>query len=85
MKDNIYVDYILKLTNEELENLSTEIQKVLKSRKETKKKEAWRKLAAALEEYLTEFRDIEYAYEGEEICISAGNNYNQIGIINGWD
>lgn len=84
MKD-IYVDYILKLTNEELENLSTEIQKVLNSRKETKKKEAWRKLAAALEEYLTEFGDIEYAYEGEEICISAGNNYNQIGIINGWD
>lgn len=84
MKD-IYVEYILKLTNEELENLSTEIQKVLNSRKETRKKEAWRKLAEALEEYLTEFGDIEYAYEGEEICISAGNNYNQIGIINGQD
>lgn len=84
MKD-IYVDYILKLTNEELENLSTEIQKILEDRKETKKKEAWSKLAEALEEYLTEFGDIEYAYNGEEICICAGNRYHQIGVINGWD
>ena len=83
MKD-IYIE-IITLTDEELENLSTEIQKVLNGRKETRKKEAWRKLAMALEEYLTEFGDIEYSYDGEEICISAGNHYNQIGIINGWD
>lgn len=76
---------ITKLTDEELKKLSTEIQKVLNNREETRKKEAWRKLAEALEEYLTEFGDIEYAYEGEEICISAGNHYNQIGVINGWD
>jgi hypothetical protein len=74
-----------KLTDEELKKLSTEIQKVLEGRKETRKKEAWRKLAVALEEYLTEFGDIEYSYDGEEICISAGNHYNQVGIINGWD
>lgn len=83
MKD-IYVD-ILKLTDEELEKLSTEIQKILEDRKNTKKKEAWRKLAEALEEYLTEFGDIEYAYGGEEICICAGNHYHDIGVINGWD
>ena len=84
MKD-IYIE-ITTLTDEELEKLSTEIQKVLNNRKEIKKKEAWRKLAVSLEEYLTEFGDIEYSYEeGEEICISAGNHYNQIGIINGWD
>jgi hypothetical protein len=74
-----------KLTDEELKKLSTEIQKVLEGRKETRKKEAWRKLTVALEEYLTEFGDIEYSYDGEEICISAGNHYNQVGIINGWD
>lgn len=74
-----------KLTDEELKKLSTEIQKVLDGRKETRKKEAWRKLAIALEEYLTEFGDIEYSYDGEEIYISAGNHYNQVGIINGWD
>jgi hypothetical protein len=87
MKD-IYIESpvdIIKLTDEELKKLSTEIQKVLEGRKETRKKEAWRKLAMALEEYLTEFGDIEYSYDGEEICISEGNNYNQIGIINGWD
>lgn len=87
MKD-IYIESpmdITKLTDEELKKLSTEIQKVLNNREETRKKEAWRKLAEALEEYLTEFGDIEYSYDGEEICISAGNNYNQIGIINGWD
>lgn len=76
---------ITKLTDEELKKLSTEIQKVLNSREETRKKEAWRKLAMALEEYLTEFGDIEYSYDGEEIYISAGNHYNQIGVINGWD
>jgi hypothetical protein len=87
MKD-IYIESpvdITKLTDEELKKLSTEIQKVLNGRKETRKKEAWRKLAVALEEYLTEFGDIEYSYDGEEIYISAGNNYNQVGIINGWD
>lgn len=87
MKD-IYIESpmdITKLTDEELKKLSTEIQKVLNNREETRKKEAWRKLAEALEEYLTEFGDIEYSYEGEEICISAGNHYNQIGVINGWD
>lgn len=76
---------ITKLTDEELKKLSTEIQKVLNDRKETKKKEAWRKLAMALEEYLTEFGDIEYVYNGEEICISEGNHYHEVGIINGWD
>lgn len=76
---------ITKLTDEELKKLSTEIQKVLDGRKEIRKKEAWRKLAIALEEYLTEFGDIEYSYDGEEICISAGNHYHQVGIINGWD
>ena len=75
----------IKLTDEELKKLSTEIQKVLDGRKETRKKEAWHKLAVALEDYLTEFGDIEYSYDGEEICISAGNHYNQIGIINGWE
>lgn len=87
MKD-IYIESpmdITKLTDEELKKLSTEIQKILNNREETRKKEAWRKLAEALEEYLTEFGDIEYSYEGEEICISAGNHYNQIGVINGWD
>lgn len=83
MKD-IYVD-IPKLTDKELEKLSTEIQNVLKSRKETKKKEAWSKLTAALEEYLAEFGDIEYEYSGGEIYISAGNNYHDVGVINGWD
>ena len=76
---------ITKLTDEELKKLSADIQKVLENRKNTRKKEAWRKLAEALEEYLTEFGDIEYSYEGEEIYISAGNHYNEIGVINGWD
>ena len=85
---NTYLESIIdttKFTDEELKKLVTEIQKVLDSRKETKKKEAWRKLSMALEEYLTEFGDIEYAYEGEEIRISAGNHYHEIGVINGWD
>lgn len=76
---------ITKLTDEELKKLSADIQKVLEGRKNTRKKEAWRKLAEALEEYLTEFGDIEYSYEGEKIYISAGNHYNEIGVINGWD
>lgn len=76
---------LTKLTDEELKNLSTEIQKVLNVRKEIKQREAWRKLAMALEEYLTEFGDIEYAYDGEEIRICAGNHYHEIGVINGWD
>lgn len=87
MKD-IYIESpvdITKLTDEELKKLSTEIQKVLNNREEARKKEAWRKLAEALEEYLTEFGDIEYSYDGEEIYISAGNHYNQIGVINSWD
>jgi hypothetical protein len=83
MKD-VHIE-IITLTDEELVNLSAEIQKILNNRKETKKKEAWRKLAMALEEYLVEFGDIEYSYDGEEIYISAGNHYNQIGVINGWD
>jgi lipid II:glycine glycyltransferase (peptidoglycan interpeptide bridge formation enzyme) len=87
MKD-IYIENpvdITKLTNEELKKLCAEIQKVLNDRKETKRKEAWHKLAVALEEYLTEYGDIEYSYDGEEIYISAGNHYNQVGVINGWD
>lgn len=75
---------LTKLTDEELKKLSAEIQEVLNNRKEMKKKEAWRKLAMALEEYLTEFGDIEYAYDGEEIRICAGNHYHEIGVINGW-
>ena len=85
---NTYVESpvdITKLTDEELKKLSTEIQKVLANREEKRKKEAWCKLAMTLEEYLTEFGDIEYAYDGEEIYISTGNKYTRIGVINGGD